>query len=215
MRNAIETLEKNVFKASIYPDEDPQNPRTDWDCNLGVMCCYYLRHNLGDKHDIRFNDFSGWGQLKEHLEKELGAVCILPLYLYDHSGITISTKPFSCPWDSGQVGFIYTTKEAIRKNWKLKRNVTAARLKMVEGILESEVATYDQYLTGDVFGITVTDSKGEAVDSCGGFFGAGYAKTEAQSMLDAAVKNAQENPKRDETEPSRRSRKSRWKWEPR
>jgi hypothetical protein len=38
-------------------------------------------------------------------------VCIKDLYLYDHSGITISTSPFSCGWDSGQVGFIYLTRQ--------------------------------------------------------------------------------------------------------
>lgn len=40
---------------------------------------------------------------------------ILPLYLYDHSGITISTEPFSCPWDSWQVGWIYAPKDTFRK----------------------------------------------------------------------------------------------------
>ena len=39
---------------------------------------------------------------------------ILPLYLYDHSGITISTGPFSCPWDSGQVGWIKAPKDTFR-----------------------------------------------------------------------------------------------------
>ena len=36
---------------------------------------------------------------------------MLPLYLYDHSGITMNTTGFSCPWDSGQVGWIYASKE--------------------------------------------------------------------------------------------------------
>ena len=36
----------------------------------------------------------------------------LPLYLYDHGGITMSTNPFSCPWDDGgQVGWIYASKQ--------------------------------------------------------------------------------------------------------
>ena len=36
---------------------------------------------------------------------------MLPLYLYDHSGITMNTTGFSCPWDSGQVGccLLYTS----------------------------------------------------------------------------------------------------------
>jgi len=41
----------------------------------------------------------------------LGKYVILPLYLYDHGGITMSTGAFSCPWDSGQVGWIYAPKK--------------------------------------------------------------------------------------------------------
>ncbi|SNS23209.1 hypothetical protein SAMN05446037_1006135 [Anaerovirgula multivorans] len=40
---------------------------------------------------------------------------ILPLYLYDHSGITMSSSPFSCQWDSVQVGWIFCTKERFRE----------------------------------------------------------------------------------------------------
>jgi hypothetical protein len=47
-------------------------------------------------------------KLLETVKKEF---VILPLYLYDHSGITMNTTGFSCPWDSGQVGWIYTSKE--------------------------------------------------------------------------------------------------------
>ena len=39
----------------------------------------------------------------------------LPVYLYDHSGLVLQTTPFSCPWDSGHVGIIYTTLEECRK----------------------------------------------------------------------------------------------------
>jgi hypothetical protein len=42
---------------------------------------------------------------------------ILPLYLYDHGGITMSTGSFGDPWDSGQVGFIYVSKEKARKEF--------------------------------------------------------------------------------------------------
>lgn len=41
-------------------------------------------------------------------------VLLMPLYLYDHSGITISTSEFCDPWDSGQIGFIYTNPRPLR-----------------------------------------------------------------------------------------------------
>ncbi len=42
---------------------------------------------------------------KDKLIEEEKAIFITSLYLYDHSGITVSTWPVSCQWDSGQAGF--------------------------------------------------------------------------------------------------------------
>ena len=74
-------------------------------------------------------------------------LCILPVYMYDHSGITLSTGPFSCPWDSGQVGFIYVTKEKCDKE-----QVDFAK---AEDYLKGEIATLDQYVTGDIWCIDI------------------------------------------------------------
>lgn len=42
---------------------------------------------------------------------------ILPLYLYDHSGISMSTSDPGCRWDSGRVGYIYVSLEDAKKGW--------------------------------------------------------------------------------------------------
>ena len=110
-------------------------------------------------------------------EAEKHAV-ILPLYLYDHSGITVSTAPFGCPWDSGQVGYVYASLDDIRKEFSCKR-VTAKHRAQAEKTLRQEVKTYDQYLTGDVYGYVVADENGDESDSCWGFFGLDYARDEA------------------------------------
>lgn len=103
---------------------------------------------------------------------------MLPLYLYDHSGITMSTGPFSCPWDSGQVGFIYITREQILKEygWKV---ITTKRREQIVKYLIADVEIYDQYLTGDVYGYMVEDNDGEDIDSCWGFYGIEVCKQEA------------------------------------
>ena len=49
------------------------------------------------------------------LLEQSGKFVILSLYLYDHSGITMNTTGFSCPWDSGQVGWIYADADCIKK----------------------------------------------------------------------------------------------------
>lgn len=144
----------------IIHDEDYDSPR-DWD-NLGTMVCFHRNYQLGNKH--KFNtpeDFLSEIDNNNHV--------ILPLYLYDHSGITISTTPFSCPWDSGQVGWIYVSKEKIRQEG-YGQKVTKKIIEKIKDILKAEIKTYDQYLTGEVFSFIVEEN-GEIVDSCGGFYG--------------------------------------------
>jgi hypothetical protein len=114
---------------------------------------------------------------------------LLPLYLYDHSGITISTRPFSCPWDSGQVGWTYCTPQMIRENW-MKKRITKALREKAENLLRAEVETYDQYLRGDVYGYRVIDPSGKEVDSCWGFFGEKYCMEEAKSIVNHRVAKA-------------------------
>lgn len=121
----------------------------------------------------------------------------LPLYLYDHSGITMSTGRFSCPWDSGQVGFIYVEKEKAIDEWGILHRGPMTP-EMIEQkayeYLTGEVETYDQYLTGDVYGYVVQvaefDEDGDPEwgnpdepDSCWGFFGSDSAEDEAKSVL--------------------------------
>ena len=43
---------------------------------------------------------------------ERGDLIGLPVYAYVHSGATIATTPFSCPFDSGRSGWVYCTLEA-------------------------------------------------------------------------------------------------------
>jgi len=164
----------------IERDPDPLNPREEWD-HLGVMVCFHRRHNLGDASELRAGNFSGWEEMEDRLRKH-GAVIVLPLYLYDHSGLTMRTWPFSCPWDSGQVGFVYATREAILGAYNRQRLSQKLRDK-VERCLRAEVEAYDQYLRGDVWGYTVETATGEHLDSCWGFFGESYCREEAEQSL--------------------------------
>jgi hypothetical protein len=85
----------------------------------------------------------------------------------------MNTSGFSCPWDSGQVGFIYISLEKAREEYNWKR-ITKERREFLEKILRAEVTEYDYYLTGSVYGFNITreDEDEEVyVDSCWGFFG--------------------------------------------
>jgi len=103
MSNILKSVEYKGYSIRIEPDDSAESPRTSCD-NLGHMVCWHRRYSLGDKHE-----FKEPADFREFLNGQEGVI-YLPRFLYDHSGITMSTGPFSCPWDSGQVGFIYATR---------------------------------------------------------------------------------------------------------
>jgi len=177
MSDIVHSENYKGYKINIHPDSDPESPRA-WD-NLGTMLCFHNRYTLGDKNPAyTYKDQSGWQELADKLIKEQHAAVILPLYLYDHSGITMSTGAFTCPWDSGQVGFIYVTREKLLKEYGGLR-VSQSMVDKATKCLEGEVETYDHYLRGDVYGYTIhqvdpgadEDEDGEEVDACWGFLG--------------------------------------------
>jgi hypothetical protein len=188
---AIETITKLNYKLEIFQDESPISSRM-WN-NLGTMICFHRRYNLGDKHEYKSDNYSGWNEMKKAIQKKNTCI-ILPLYLYDHGGITISTEPFSCNWDSGQIGWIVVSKEKVRNYYGVKY-VTWKILDRVKRVLESEVKTYDQYLTGDVYGYRISKitkcelghEHEEELDSCWGFYGK-EAEVEGMSILDRYIK---------------------------
>ncbi|MCP6727260.1 MAG: hypothetical protein KJI69_04490 [Patescibacteria group bacterium] len=154
----------------IHYDENPESPR-EWDAHNGIMVCCHNRYNLGDK---QFEDAQ---ILVEHIN-EIKPLVKLPLYLLDHSGITISTSDFNDKWDSGQVGFIYTTKEKLKK---LGHKKIPTKKKLIEW-LKSEVSVYDDYLRGNVFGYieykidqcNLDHDHKEQIDSVWGFYGSDF-----------------------------------------
>ena len=96
----------------------------------------------------------------------------LPVYMYDHSGITISTSGFSCPWDSGQLGYIFITHSFICSEYGRKR-VSKRLLDMISSFLNEEVKIYSQYINGEVYGYVISKDD-EVVDSCFGFYGSDF-----------------------------------------
>ena len=180
------------LRIRVGQDEGEFNNPREWD-NLGKMVCFHRNYGLGDNHSLTSNMFSSWDEMEKYLIKEYKAEVILPLYLYDHSGITMNTTGFSCRWDSGQVGFTYVTREDILNEFGGKR-ITKSLREKVEGILVSEVETYDQYISGDVYYFEIEkceptvkipkdefdagnydnaeeEAEWEFYDSCHGFFG--------------------------------------------
>src|SRR3954465_3294076 len=105
-----ETEEYRGLTIKIYQDEYNEDPRKNWD-HIGVMACAHRSYQLGDRQ-INTSYYEGWAEIAQEL-KDDGAAIILPLFLFDHSGISMSTNKSefqmwdSAGWDWGQVGVIY------------------------------------------------------------------------------------------------------------
>src|SRR4029077_8301045 len=176
----IDTFEVEGLKVSIFPDDSPESPR-DWS-NLGTMVCWHRRYRLGDKTEFTTpQDFQDW-------ERRNDVAIILPLFLYDHSGLRIKVGSFDgllpqgrAEFDSMQVGYIYVTREVLRKEYSVKR-VSKKTLATAQEVLKSEVAVYDQFLSGEVYSFSVENSDGDTLDSCSGFYGLDDCRNEAKRM---------------------------------
>jgi hypothetical protein len=182
-----ETFEIDGYTIKIEQDDDPVNPRTEYD-NVGKMVCWHSHYSLGDEqprcspdeylhqmmweredrlHGKRIPDNIKQEDLQAYIDKHF---VVLPLYCYDHSGLSMSPRPFGCPWDSGGVGFIYVESESKEYD-------------DLESGLKGEVETYDQYLRGDIWGYTIETSDGEVLDSCWGFYGFSHCRSEAEHIV--------------------------------
>jgi hypothetical protein len=178
----VHIKEYKGFEIEIHTDRDALSPRSEMD-NLGIMVCWHDRHNLGDCHTVDQKD--SWQATKKAIESEFNVGVMLPVYLYDHSVLAIQTKPFSCPWDSGQVGFIFITEDALRSEYDLADDmpISAEILELALRRLEGEVEIYNQYLQGDVFGYVIRKD-GNEIDSLWNMYGLEYAIDEAKQWID-------------------------------
>lgn len=191
---------------SIYQDNDSVSPREYHHRNH--MYCFHSNYKLGDAHcydniedaivdaiDASSLKGSKATKLKSILNDESrsrkdrhkliidklnmsGDMVIKYLYLYDHSGITISTSDFNDPWDSGIVGIIYTTKQEILNESVIADEVSWS--KVASDLIEEDVELYDQWLTGDVYGFELKKLNEcpcckaiseEEIDCMGSFYG--------------------------------------------
>ena len=178
-----EKINYKGYEIEVCAYDEANDPREDY--NMGKMLCKHGRYSLGNKIDFDFNRFGSWDSVEEYLRKEMDAILVLPLYLYDHSCISISTSheyPFNDRWDAGQVGFIYATRKAILENYMVKK-IGKKIIKRAIELLKAEVKEYDRYLTGD-FSQYIISKDGEVIESCGMFDNEEECLKEAKDTVD-------------------------------
>lgn len=192
---SIEEIAVGKYTVKIYYDDHGSESPREW-CNLGTMFTCERNYNSPDKYQTYSYTSDGGNGMYEAMWEEIfpniyledlwidmhdserdkywdrmnSEAIIMPVYKIDHSGIAYSTSPFSCPWDSGQVGYIFISKSKIRKEYGVKR-ISPKLKKQVENNLKSEVEIYSSWANGEIYGFSVEDENGESLESCWGFIG--------------------------------------------
>jgi hypothetical protein len=163
----------------IKIDEHAEDPWQEFDHVTRVYHCHprykFDEETRGDQESIH--------EEAKRVESAGGAV--LPLYLFEHSGSRLSTEPFGCPWDSGQIGFAVIRKEVIDTEFNGSKE-------LAESCIRAEIKLLDSYWAGEVYGwqyvqlskCQCCEQESEEVeDSCWGFYGSDFD----QMMQDAGL----------------------------
>ena len=218
--NAIETQQVGAYTVKVVLDEHggDSSPR-EW-APLGTFWTQLPRYNSPDKFSGDIWESLAWQfdiyakperdsngrfmcyDVRESdpsviLNRVSKLAVILPVYIYDHSGVAYSASdsgnPFSCQWDSGCAGFIFISLADIRKEYGVKRVSKQLRDK-VAGYLKGEVTTYSDWANGNIYSFEVEDSDGENVESCFGFIGdSDYCLSEGVDVAKAIIHNDRMN----------------------
>ena len=163
----IKSIEYKGMTIRICYDENAEGPR-EWD-NVGTIYSNHRDYNP-DGHKIDEIENEDGELVSEELDRKF---IWLPIYYYEHGGLTVSTKrdyPYNDGWDSGLFGIIAVEKAMVRNDWGWKA-ITEERREQILRSLEGEIETFDSYCRGEVYGFVVEDEEGEEIDACGGYYG--------------------------------------------
>lgn len=174
----------------IFQDMSAESPR-EWS-SICEMHCFHNSYNLGDNTDIDKDNYESFDEMVR--ANTTKSDIILNLYLYDHGGISMSYHRFGCKWDSGQVGFAVVPIKKIIEEYG--DDSPESREKALS-CMKSEIETYNMYLTGAVYGYTITEEETcslghvheNEIDSCWGFYGYDHDKS---GLFDQAGYKAKE-----------------------
>lgn len=169
----METYKTEIYKGieiKIMYDENYESPN-DWGDDYAFLVYSHRQF------DVRVKGFvpEDIAEAMQEKEKTFAGYYYFPVFAYIHGGVSLSLSknhyPFTCPWDTSLAGFaLVNVKES-------KDEETAYKA------AESLISTWNQYLSGEVFGYT------SEYGSCWGYYGREsipYMIKEAKGEIDQA-----------------------------
>ena len=183
----IQECTKRNEKLQIVQDDICEDPR-NWD-NLTIIATLEQNHSTIGDFQFKSSD-----ELNEFVKDQEG-IYSMPLYIYDHSGISLYCGndtipyPFNDQWDAGCIGMVFTTKKRLEGMEKTPRS-------KILDLMKSELETYSHYLNGNVYGYRLLkwsqckscdQEVDQEIESCYGFYGYDFDKN---GLYDAVLDNS-------------------------
>ena len=208
--NAIELLKArlpngNKVQAELVYDQHATNPR---ECdNLGtILIAPNKSHWIASPDDvvntsIHFgnNPCEHWDNIRrEQLNLKKSDIAIAyPITKHEHGSISLSLG-YKQGWDYTVSGFVYVTKETLRKEYGVNR-ITKSIIDRAKTCLQSELDMLTRWLNGDCYGwqikeYALTDDGLDCEEvgilgDCWGYFDKEHASGDMQDALNRLTQN--------------------------
>lgn len=171
----IEQFEHEGVTVKIYQDTDAEGPDT-WGDDNAFLVHYHWDFTIKRDKIITEDDARDFyqGNKSESLRELQKKYHFFTVAAYVHSGVSLSLgEGAHFPdqrWDVSHMGLYLCAKS----EWRLR--------KKAEKYARAAIETWNQYLSGDVYGYVVEDKAGEHLDSCWGYYGMEEVKAEGLSV---------------------------------
>ncbi len=163
----------------LVRDDDPMSPR-EWEDDEVFLVNYHRDFDVRNDKVITERDVQQWYQREMAGVDEIDYppqvmdYWFFPLSCYSHSEVALSLNSHfagdSAGWDTSHVGVVLVGKEFFPTEERARE--------AAKGLVEE----WNQYLSGDVYGVVVEDFDKEKhrvdTNSCWGYYGQDYAMEE-------------------------------------